>query len=234
MKSVLEQELVDLARSQIRLCHYLETRLRNAVLAMSSQAPPLRLHWTSCRSEARPWRDQAQQECFRLLDEFHPSMEHLKQIAAILSSVTTLMSIADIADQVEECGRQLSFISNAIVPAALFPLTLEASQLLRSAFAASWNGKTCFNRELSADAESIRERLNELLRDVYGVLRDRPASADALLPLHRVIHCLASITDLAEDLLPGAIVDANRVSREHRQITEVDVVSAGAPRFSIL
>lgn len=234
MKSVLEQELVDLARSQIRLCHYLETRLRNAVSAMSSQTPPLRFHWTSCRNEARPWRDQIQQECFRLLNQFQPGMEHLKQIAAILSSATTLLSIAEVTDQVEECGRQLSFFPDAIVPAALFPLTLEATQLLRSSFSASWNGRTCFNRELSADAESIRERLNDLLRELYGELRERSVSTDALLPLHRMIHCLASVTDFAEDLLPGAIADANRISRDDRKVSEVDVVSAGTPRFSIL
>ena len=233
MKSVLDQELLDLARSQIRLCHYLETRLRNAVSAMSSQSPPLRLHWTSCRSEAKPWRDQTQQACFRLLSEFHPDMEHLKQIATILSSGTILLSIAELTDQVEECGRQLSFLSNAIVPAALFPLTLEATQLLRSALAASWNGRTCFNRELSAEAASIRERLNDLLRELYGVLRERSVSTDALLPLHRIMHCLAGITDLAEDLLPGASSETPRASRESRRGPEADAVSAGAPRFSI-
>lgn len=233
MKSVLEQELLNLGRSQNRLCHYLETRLRNAVTAMSSHAPPLRLHWASCRSEARSWRDQTQQECFRLLNEFHPNMESLKQIAAVLSSVTTLLQIAEITDQVEECGRQLSFIPDAVVPTALFPLTLEATQLLRSAFSASWYGRTSLTRELSADASSIRDRLNHLLREMYGVLRDRRAPTDALLPLHRVIHCLAGITDLAEDLLPGAIADANRVARGERRVTEADVFSASTPRFSI-
>lgn len=226
MRSPVEQELLDLARSQVGLCHYLETRLRNAVSAMSSQSPPLRRLRAACRSEARVWKERIQQDCLRLLEVHRPVAGQLRQIATVLDSVHTLLNVAEVADQIEECGSQLSFVPEALVPAALFPITLDTTRLLRSALAASWNRPACSARDLTAEAQAIRDRLNELLRDLYSLLHENPQTSDVLLPLHRVIHCLAGIADLAEDLLPGVLSDANRASSEYHRERMAEFVPA--------
>jgi hypothetical protein len=121
-------------------------------------------------------------------------------------------------DQIEECGSQLSFIPDAIVPAALFPITLDTTRLLRSSLAASWNRPACSTRDLTSEAEAIRDRLNDLLRELYIMLRENPQTSDVLLPLHRVIHCLAGIADLTEDLLPVASGNSDRtVFQYHKE-----------------
>lgn len=215
MRSSIEQELLDLARNQVGLCHFLETRLRNAISSMSSQTPQLRRLRGACRTEARAWKERIQEECVRFLETFRPPSIHLRQIANVLDSVHTLLNVAEMTDQIEECGSELSFIPDAVVPAALFPITLDTTRLLRSALAASWNRPVGSTRDLTAEAAVIRDRLHDLLRELYGHLRENPHTSDVLLPLHRVIHCLAGIADLAEDLLPGVFSDANRASSEH-------------------
>lgn len=205
MRSLFEREMLEPARSQIRMCHFLETRLRSAVSALCSQSSVLQHLPETCRNNVRSWRKVTEEECVRIMAQHRPVLSQLRRVAGVLSSSSLLQNTAELIDRIEHSGTRLSFLSVPVIPATLFSISLEVSRLLRTSLAASIEQDLSMSKELSADIESVRIRLADLQREVASVLARHTDRMEANLSITVVIHSLGGIADLAEDLLPGLI-----------------------------